>query len=560
MISLVDKFLGMGQKLLSKMKVFPQILMIIGVMSLFLIIQGYLCITIIDSMHHTSNEVFDSCTRDLYNISSTKVDLGKIRNNYAMAISDPLMFSDSAATIAQMAARISYLAEAHKESIASILKKLKDVKDIMKEPVNINNYQLLELDMNYIDSDLNTLSDSIRNSAITIMANGTKYSRNAKLISLIMLFFSVLISLFIGIVIASSISRPLKTMELAAKALAVGDLTNNVQAKGCIEINGMVQGMNQAMEGLRSLVKGIDEQSEALYIASKDLKSASLETGKSATQVAGTMEELARGSAEQANHTSQTVKVVEHLSELVKKVSEGTEGIATSSQMVALKAKDGQQATHHIANEMNDIFESTKEISLLIDGLNKTSDKIGEITEVIGGIAEQTTLLALNAAIEAARAGEHGKGFAVVAEETGKLAEQSKQAASMIVELVNQMQSRTQSTVAAMGQELVKVKTGHSLTTETIETFNEIFRALMANLTQIESVAKSAKQMAESNENVISAIHNIAAITEESMASTEEVSATTEEQSASVEEVTALAENLSQIADDLKRSVAAFEI
>lgn len=189
---------------------------------------------------------------------------------------------------------------------------------------------------------------------------------------------------------------------------------------------------------------------------------------------------------------------------------------------------------------------------MLIDGLNKTSDKIGEITEVIGGIAEQTTLLALNAAIEAARAGEHGKGFTVVAEETGKLAEQSKQAASMIVELVNQMQSRTQSTVMAMGQELMKVKTGHNLTSETIGTFNEIFRALMANLTQIESVAKSAKQMADSNEHVISAIHNIAAITEESMASTEEVSATSEEQSASVEEVTALAENLSQIADNLK--------
>ena len=79
---------------------------------------------------------------------------------------------------------------------------------------------------------------------------------------------------------------------------------------------------------------------------------------------------------------------------------------------------------------------------------------------MIGGIAEQTTLLALNASIEAARAGEHGKGFSVVAKETGKLAEQSKQAAQLIADLIAQMRKRNTHAVEVINRGMQKVEAG----------------------------------------------------------------------------------------------------
>ena len=284
------------------------------------------------------------------------------------------------------------------------------------------------------------------------------------------------------------------------------------------------------------------------------------DTGRSANQVAAAMNELAKAASDQTEQVNQAVETINLLSTLVKKVSDDTENMASASEIVSQSAQIGQKVTGDIANEINQIYDSTREVADVIEQLNTTGEEISEITVMIGGIAEQTTLLALNASIEAARAGEHGKGFSVVAKETGKLAEQSKQAAQLIADLISQMKKRNTHAVEVINRGMQKVEAGKHLASEATVTFEQIFNSLKNNLNQIEAVAVSARQMAKSNENVINAITAIAAISEESMASTQEVSATAEEQSASVEQVTALAENLAQIADNLKDSISVFEI
>jgi len=199
-------------------------------------------------------------------------------------------------------------------------------------------------------------------------------------------------------------------------------------------------------------------------------------------------------------------------------------------------------------------------VSEVIEELNRNSIEINEITTVIGGIAEQTTLLALNASIEAARAGVQGKGFSVVAKETGKLAEQSKQSAQMIFDLITGMRLKTRHAVEVIQKGMARVEAGKSLAGEAAVTFENIFKDLRDVLAQINTVAISAQNMSQKNEQVISAITTIAAISEESMAGTEEISATAQQQSASAEEVSSLAENLGEIADKLKESIAAFEV
>ena len=85
-----------------------------------------------------------------------------------------------------------------------------------------------------------------------------------------------------------------------------------------------------------------------------------------------------------------------------------------------------------------------------VESLGQASTAIGEVIQVISGIADQTNLLALNATIEAARAGELGKGFAVVASEVKELARETAKATQRVTDQITSLQASSESVSAGI--------------------------------------------------------------------------------------------------------------
>lgn len=557
-------FTSIGQlflSMLSKLKVFYQILLIIAIMVGFIFLEGYLGLKVINQMQQVSSGVFNSTVDGFKTINETREELDKYRKEYLLILAK---FNPSAIStnmlVNQALGLIPLLSNIDSEQSSLIYQDIQSVKAIFEKPVSPENYEELEKKLAVVNLTLKNMEDKILTNATESMQFGNTFSVESRNTTIEILLISLIFSVLLALIITASISNPLKSIVKAAKSLATGNLSENVSAKGCQEATQVVKGLNDAIVSLRKLVGGINEQAQLLINASKELRDASNDSGRSAAEVARAMEELAKASSEQANQITRAVDTITELGNIVRRVSADTEKIAVVSEKVADSAKVGQKVTGDVANEINELYISTKEVATVIEELNRTSGEISEITSVIGGIAEQTTLLALNASIEAARAGIQGKGFSVVAKETGKLAEQSKQAAQMIADLIVQMKTKTGHAVEVIQKGITRVEAGKTLTTEATVAFESIFKELRDVLDQIDQVAHSARQMAEKNESVINMVSGIATISEQSMASTQEVSATAEEQSASAQQVSSLAENLTAIANMLKESVAVFEI
>lgn len=367
-------------------------------------------------------------------------------------------------------------------------------------------------------------------------------------------------AILLGLWIARVIVRPVKEVQTAARALAQGDLSHSIQHDSRDEVGLMAQDLNQAIANLRHLISQVAHTAEQVAASSEELATSAQQVGEVTQQVSSTIQQVAKGSDEQAKAAQQTSEVVEGMSTSIGQVAGSTQKMSQDALSAVETAEEGQKAVSQAISQMNAIKDSSLAVGQAVKRLGEQSHEIGQIVEVITGIADQTNLLALNAAIEAARAGEQGRGFAVVAEEVRKLAEQSRTAAEKISSLIRETQTDTDKAVTIMDAGSREVEAGTAVVAKTGEAFSAIARAVETVVGQIQEVSAATQQLSAGSQQVVRAVENIAAITEQSAAGAEEVSASSEEQSASVEEIAASAESLAEMAQELQKAVAQFRL
>lgn len=307
-------------------------------------------------------------------------------------------------------------------------------------------------------------------------------------------------------------------------------------------------------------VKAVVEQCET---ASENLGTAIAQLHESLAASSQSNERISESACktlEDCNHNQEyvddTAKSINELMLLIEKIVEKTERMRQTVAQTSSSTRNYISIMDGAVSSMKQIEKSTNDTMETIQMLERQTNEIGSLTDIIVNIASQTNLLALNASIEAARAGENGKGFAVVAEEVRKLAEESHAAVEQISRHVDGIKEGVAKAGESIGLDTSTVKSGMDYIYHAKEEAEKLGELQESSQTVVQDITLACEDSRQYVSQVVDMADNMTQLMGHSADMIQEIKDSLFEQENLISDINQIFETVNEVSRHLQETVS----
>jgi len=367
-----------------------------------------------------------------------------------------------------------------------------------------------------------------------------------------------LIAFFTG----RKLSKPIIQLMKQTKSLTEGDLraSSDLRNQRQDELGQLASSYEEMRQSLSDIIHMLRQNSTVLEESSTTLQRATSELSNGSKQVAHAMTEEANATDERASHLDTVAQMIRNVTESAGVVDKQVADMAVLSAGAQTLSHQGNEQVRYIEKQMQEIRSTGEEASSKLKQLDQRTKEISNVIGVIRTIASQINMLSLNATIEAARAGEHGKGFTVVAQEIQKLAKQTNDSVTSIIESVEVITTETVLVMETNAKSSKEIAKGVQLISENGRLFEEIRSSVSLLAEGVAHVREHTDGIAQSARTTLSAVNGVLEIADQSVASQQEIAATFQQQYSSVQQLEEMSSQTREMAQELAALIQKFKV